>query len=111
MADFKQFGRRLLLGAALYAPLTMAAEKELVILTTFSQAPITALVDDFTQHYPDAEVRVVHRRTQSSLQLLSKSYMKDIDLVLSSSPFLMQELSNEHRLADMSSRVQVPKWL
>ncbi|MDW3189935.1 ABC transporter substrate-binding protein, partial [Vibrio sp. Vb0932] len=64
MADFKQFGRRLLLGAALYAPLTMAAEKELVILTTFSQAPITALVDDFTQHYPDAEVRVVHRRTQ-----------------------------------------------
>ncbi|NMT92392.1 ABC transporter substrate-binding protein, partial [Vibrio alginolyticus] len=50
MADFKQFGRRLLLGAALYAPLTMAAEKELVILTTFSQAPITALVDDFTQH-------------------------------------------------------------
>nr|WP_257977314.1 hypothetical protein [Vibrio parahaemolyticus] len=29
MADFKQFGRRLLLGAALYAPLTMAAEKEL----------------------------------------------------------------------------------
>lgn len=111
MADFMQLGRRLLLGAALYTPLTVAADKELVILTTFSQAPIAALVDDFTQHYPSAEVRVVHRRTQSSLQLLSRNYITDIDLVLSSSPFLMQELSNEHRLADMSSSMQVPKWL
>ncbi len=111
MADLKKLARCLLLGAALYTPLTIAADKELVILTTFSQAPITALVSDFTQQYPDAEVRIVHRRTQSSLQLLSKSYMKDIDLVLSSSPFLMQELSNEHRLVDMSSNVQVPKWL
>ncbi len=116
MFGFQKCWQRFLVGVALYLPLSysslaMAADSELVILTTFSEAPITALVDDFTQHYPDVEVRVIHRRTQSSLQLLSKSYMQDIDLVLSSSPFLMQELANQHRLADMSSRVQVPKWL
>lgn len=116
MFGFLKCWHRLLLGAVLNSPLiysqsAMATDNELVILTTFSQAPITALVDDFKQHYPEAEVRVVHRRTQSSLQLLSKSYMQDIDLVLSSSPFLMQDLVNQHRLTDMSSRVQVPEWL
>ncbi|MCF7483495.1 ABC transporter substrate-binding protein [Vibrio sp. J1-1] len=111
MVGFQKFGLSLLISFALYSPLTKATDNELVILTTFSQAPITALVNDFTQHYPEVAVRVVHRRTQSSLQLLSKSYMKDIDLVLSSSPFLMQELVEQNRLANMPSLVQVPNWL
>ncbi|MFZ6042621.1 ABC transporter substrate-binding protein [Vibrio natriegens] len=111
MVGFHKFGLSLLFCIALYSPLTKATDNELVILTTFSQAPITALVNDFTEHYPQVAVRVVHRRTHSSLQLLSKSYMQDIDLVLSSSPFLMQELANQHRLANMPSLVQVPEWL
>ncbi|CAM2915640.1 ABC transporter substrate-binding protein [Vibrio mytili] len=111
MVSIRNLARLFIFGVALNTPFTLAADNELVILTTFSQAPITALVDDFTQHYPDAEVRVIHRRTQSSLQLLTKSYIQDIDLVLSSSPFVMQELSEQNRLADIPSRIKVPEWL
>ncbi|WP_244896789.1 ABC transporter substrate-binding protein [Vibrio panuliri] len=85
--------------------------RELVILTTFSREPLNALIVHFNQLYPDVEVRLIHRRTQSAIQLLNRRYMQDVDLVLSSSPFLMQKLATHSRLHSISWRTERPVWI
>ncbi|GAB2649100.1 ABC transporter substrate-binding protein [Vibrio panuliri] len=85
--------------------------RELVILTTFSREPLNALIAHFNQLYPDVEVRLIHRRTQSAIQLLNRRYMQDVDLVLSSSPFLMQKLASHSRLKPISWRAERPSWI
>ncbi|MDF4536507.1 ABC transporter substrate-binding protein, partial [Vibrio parahaemolyticus] len=49
-----------------------AAERELVILTTFSREPLLPLVEEFSRRYQGIEVQIIHRRAQSSVQLLNK---------------------------------------
>lgn len=104
--------RTVVLGIALlYALLANAQEKELVILTTFSREPLLPLIDEFSKQYQDVDVQVVHRRAQSSVQMLSKSYIQNIDIVLSSSPYLMQHLAENGRLTTLPERFQAPEWL
>lgn len=104
--------RTVVLGIALLsASLTNAQEKELVILTTFSREPLLPLIDEFSKQYQDVDVQVVHRRAQSSVQMLSKSYIQNIDIVLSSSPYLMQHLAENGRLTTLPERFQAPEWL
>ncbi|WP_171137354.1 ABC transporter substrate-binding protein [Vibrio plantisponsor] len=104
--------RTVVLGIALlYASLASAQEKELVILTTFSREPLLPLIDEFSKQYQDVDVQVVHRRAQSSIQMLSKSYIQNIDIVLSSSPYLMQHLAENGRLTTLPERFQAPEWL
>ena len=104
--------RTVVLGIALlYASLASAQEKELVILTTFSREPLLPLIDEFSKQYQDVDVQVVHRRAQSSVQMLSKSYIQNIDIVLSSSPYLMQHLAENGRLTTLPERFQAPEWL
>lgn len=88
-----------------------AAEKELVILTTFSREPLLPLVEEFSRRYQGIEVQIIHRRAQSSVQLLNKSYIQNIDLVLSSSPYLMQNLAQSGKLAALPEPMQTPEWL
>lgn len=101
----------LVITMALFPALVQAKDNELVILTTFSREPLGALIEEFAKQYPQVEVRLIHRRTQSSIQLLSRSYIQDIDLVLTSSPFLMQELSDHGRLNVLNAATQTPDWL
>ncbi len=104
--------RTVVLGITLLsASLTNAQEKELVILTTFSREPLLPLIDEFSKQYQDVDVQVVHRRAQSSVQMLSKSYIQNIDIVLSSSPYLMQHLAENGRLTTLPERFQAPEWL
>lgn len=104
--------RTVVLGIALLsASLASAQEKELVILTTFSREPLLPLIDEFSKQYQDVDVQVVHRRAQSSVQMLSKSYIQNIDIVLSSSPYLMQHLAENGRLTTLPERFQAPEWL
>jgi len=104
--------RIVLLGVALLpTAMTHAEDKELVILTTFSREPLLPLIDEFSKQYQDVNVQVVHRRAQSSVQMLSKSYIQNIDIVLSSSPYLMQHLAENGRLTKLPERFQVPEWL
>jgi len=84
---------------------------ELVILTTFSREPLSALIEHFNQLYPEVEVRLIHRRTQSAIQLLNRNYIQDVDMVLTSSPFLMQQLANHSRLNKISSHGDRPDWM
>ncbi len=88
-----------------------AAERELVILTTFSREPLLPLVEEFSRRYQGIEVQIIHRRAQSSVQLLNKSYIQNIDLVLSSSPYLMQNLAQSGKLAALPEPMQTPEWL
>ncbi|WP_231893213.1 ABC transporter substrate-binding protein [Vibrio scophthalmi] len=86
-------------------------QDELVILTTFSREPLNALIEQFSQLYPQVEVRLIHRRTQSAIQLLNRSYIQDVDMVLSSSPFLMQQLAEHDRLNVIKWRTSAPQWM
>ncbi|EHE0023130.1 ABC transporter substrate-binding protein [Vibrio cholerae] len=88
-----------------------AAERELVILTTFSREPLLPLVEEFSRRYQGVEVQIIHRRAQSSVQLLNKSYIQNIDLVLSSSPYLMQHLAQSGKLVTLPEPMQTPEWL
>ncbi|KJR21442.1 ABC transporter substrate-binding protein [Vibrio sp. S234-5] len=99
-----------IVGACLLSVSGLAADKEIVVLTTFSKEPLTALTEEFALLHPEAVVRFIHRRSQSSIQLLNKSHMKDIDLVLSSSPFLMQHLLQSQRLAPVLYQEKLPNW-
>ena len=104
--------RTVVLGIALLSvSLANAQDKELVILTTFSREPLLPLIDEFSKQYQDVDVQVVHRRAQSSVQMLSKSYIQNIDIVLSSSPYLMQHLAENGRLTTLPERFQAPEWL
>ncbi|WP_260260627.1 ABC transporter substrate-binding protein [Vibrio intestinalis] len=108
----KQFASAILaIATVLFPAVIQAKDNELVILTTFSREPLGALIEEFGKQYPQVEVRLIHRRTQSSIQLLNRSYIQDIDLVLTSSPFLMQELSNHGRLKVLNAATPTPDWL
>lgn len=101
----------LLLSFGVLPSVTQAAERELVILTTFSREPLLPLVEEFSRRYEGVEVQIIHRRAQSSVQLLNKSYIQNIDLVLSSSPYLMQHLAQSGKLVTLPERMQTPDWL
>tara|TARA_Y100001960_G_C14774913_1_gene882513 strand:+ start:1083 stop:2435 length:1353 start_codon:yes stop_codon:yes gene_type:complete len=97
-----------LLGVSSYA---MASQEQLVILTTFSSEPIAELMFEYKQQNPKVDIKLIHRRTQSAIQLLNKSYIQDVDVVLSSSPFLMEELYKRNQLAKVSYSNEMPDWL
>ncbi|WP_159736874.1 ABC transporter substrate-binding protein [Vibrio atypicus] len=89
----------------------LANKEDLVILTTFSSEPIAELMFAYKQENPKVDIKLIHRRTQSAIQLLNKSYIQDVDVVLSSSPFLMEELHKREQLAEVSMDNELPDWL
>ncbi|KGY14441.1 ABC transporter substrate-binding protein [Vibrio tubiashii] len=100
----------------LVAWLTLASsaavsQEQLVILTTFSSEPIAELMSEYKQQNPKVDIKLIHRRTQSAIQLLNKSYIQDVDVVLSSSPFLMEELYKRKQLAKVAYGNEMPQWL
>lgn len=87
-----------------------AAERELVILTTFSREPLLPLVEEFSRRYQGIEVQIIHRRAVRRAAA-QQSYIQNIDLVLSSSPYLMQNLAQSGKLAALPEPMQTPEWL
>ncbi|MCE0559332.1 ABC transporter substrate-binding protein [Motilimonas sp. E26] len=101
----------MIIGQGIGANYAGANSNELVILTTFSREPLLPLINEFSAQHKNVDIQIVHRRTQSSIQLINKSYNKNIDLVLSSSPFLMQHLTDSSKLAHFDNQAQTPAWL
>ena len=101
----------IMFGTAVGGSYAQASNNQLVILTTFSREPLLPLIEAFSAQHQNVDIQIVHRRTQSSIQLLNKSYHQDIDLVLSSSPFLMQHLADSGKLARFDNQVKTPAWL
>lgn len=85
--------------------------RNLVILTTFSEAPLSSVVDAFQSEHPDISLKIIYRRTTPSLQLLRKSYSQHINLILTSSPFLMQHLLTMGKLQTLPDLYLPPAWL
>ncbi|WP_217534274.1 ABC transporter substrate-binding protein [Vibrio metschnikovii] len=100
----------LILGVIPFSTALQASERKLVILTTFSREPLLPLVEEFNRRYNNVEVQIIHRRSQSSVQLLNRSYINNIDLVLSSSPYLMQHLAQSGKLVILPKYMQTPDW-
>lgn len=88
-----------------------AESDKLVILTTFSKASLTPLVEEFNQRFPETKVHLLYRRTSSIRYLLDRPLIQDVDLVLSSSPFLMKGLSERKHLDQLPEKLQTPTWL
>ncbi|MGC9404405.1 ABC transporter substrate-binding protein [Vibrio genomosp. F10 str. 9ZC157] len=95
----------------LFSSLSFANQEQLVILTTFSSEPMAELIAEYQKHHPLVDIKLIHRRTQSAIQMLNKTYIEDVDVVLSSSPFLMQELNKRNQLATVDFSNEVPDWL
>ncbi len=88
------------------------ADKDgLVILTTFSGEPLAELISEYKTQYPKVDITLIYRKTQSASQLLNKGYIDDIDMVLSSSPYVMQDLVDNRLLSSSSLSLEMPVWL
>jgi phosphoglycerate transport regulatory protein PgtC len=83
----------------------------LVILTTLSEKPLQPILDGFKQKYSTAKVKVIHRRTSTSIKLLNQGYIDDIDVVISTSPFLMNKLNELQLLKAVPAKYNPPAWL
>ncbi|BAJ04041.1 phosphoglycerate transport regulatory protein PgtC, putative [Shewanella violacea DSS12] len=98
----------------LISPLQTMAEpddKTLVILTTLSEKPLQPIIEKFKQQHNDIEIKIIHRRTSTSIKLLNQGYIGDIDLVISTSPFLMNRLIKTKQLKQLDTKYQPPLWL
>ncbi|WHQ23109.2 ABC transporter substrate-binding protein [Edwardsiella anguillarum] len=86
-------------------PLTLQAKRsELVMATTFSPQA-TAYIISRWQHQPGAvPIRTINRTSASLEQLLDNLNDGHIDLVLTSSPMLLQHLQDHHRLAPIDAQ-------
>lgn len=83
---------RLLLLLFILSPTCFATPtNHLILLTTFTEASIAPITNKFQQLYPDSTIKVLHRRADSGVRLLSKND-HDIDLVIGSSPALFLPL-------------------
>lgn len=77
-----------------------APTNQLIILTTFTESSITPVTRKFQQHYPDASIKVLHRKEESGRRLLEKND-HDIDIVISSSHSLFLPLIEQSRLLSL----------
>lgn len=88
-----------------------ADSEKLVILTTFSKPLLLPLLNEFNQRHPDTTVQLLYRRTSSIRHLLDQPFIQDVDLLLSSSPFLMKGISERNHLKKLPRKLQTPEWL
>ncbi|EAS42631.1 ABC transporter substrate-binding protein [Photobacterium profundum] len=96
---------RLLLLLLILSPTCFATPtNHLIILTTFSEASITPVTNKFQQLYPDSTIKILHRRADSGVRLLSKND-HDIDLVISSSPALFLPLVKKGTLKPLPTTI------
>ncbi|PSW04067.1 ABC transporter substrate-binding protein [Photobacterium lipolyticum] len=96
---------RLLLLLLIISPGCIAAPtNHLIILTTFTESAITPITLEFQKQYPDAKIKVLHRRGESGVRLLEKNG-HDIDIVISSSQFTLQPLIEQNKLIELTADI------
>lgn len=100
-----------LFGLLLSAFTATVNAKPLVILTTFSEAPVAGLVADFKQRYPDIEVHVIYRRTAPAIRLLGQNETIGVDLAISSSASFFNTLRERQLLLKPEGFRDIPEWL
>lgn len=101
----------LVIGLIGFSSIVLAGKEQFSILTTFSSEPVNELIAKYKQQNPDADIELIHRRSQSAMQLLNRSYIQGVDVVLSSSPFLFEALDKRDQLASLALEQNPPQWL
>ncbi|OOF35685.1 phosphonate ABC transporter substrate-binding protein [Rodentibacter mrazii] len=97
---------KLLLFILLYwiSPLLLA--NEIVIATTFSPETTEHMVKQWQNNFPNQKVRLINRTSNSLNRLLVQPNIEKVDLVLSSSPFLFQDLQEKGLLLELPKTYQ-----
>ncbi|MEY0267853.1 ABC transporter substrate-binding protein [Morganella morganii] len=98
--------------AALIFSLSAAAKKdELVIATTFSPEATAHIISSWQQQPGAARIRTINRTSAALERLLDTPALEDVDLVVTSSPMLLQHLQEHDRLAELSGLPDVSRRL
>ena len=58
---------------AILLPFTPLHASTLTVLTSFSEAPVKAVIEGFAEQYPGIRIEVIYRRTIPSLRLLTET--------------------------------------
>ncbi|AOF52711.1 phosphonate ABC transporter substrate-binding protein [Rodentibacter caecimuris] len=86
------------------SPLLLA--NEIVIATTFSPETTEHIIKQWQNSFPNQEVRLINRTSNSLKRLLVQPDIEKVDLVLSSSPFLFQDLQEKGLLLELPKTYQ-----
>lgn len=94
----------------------MAKNNELVIATTLSPEATAYIINSWKQETDAIPIRTINRTSASLERLLDTPALENVDLVLTSSPMLLQHLQEHDRLATQqgltaSSQKLVPSSL
>lgn len=86
--------------------------KELLIATSFSPETMSYIQKEWKATYPDKNIRLINRTVSSLERLLTQPNIENVDLVLSSSPFLFDKLQQHQYLLPLSKNLQHnDKWI
>ncbi|MGN5001129.1 ABC transporter substrate-binding protein [Aeromonas sp. 80P] len=106
------FCRRLaLFMGSVLLPFSTLQAASLTVLTSFSEAPVKAVIEGFAEQYPGIRVEVIYRRTIPSLRLLTEADAPQVDIIMSSSPTFFNTLDKAGLLAALPNETMPPKWL
>ncbi|EGT3623737.1 ABC transporter substrate-binding protein [Morganella morganii] len=108
----RRFAACMITAAALIFSLSAAAKKdELVIATTFSPEATAHIISSWQQQPGAARIRTINRTSAALERLLDTPALEDVDLVVTSSPMLLQHLQEHDRLAELSGLPDVSRRL
>ena len=97
----------LLVQVAVYSYQAHAKVDELVVATTLSPEATTYIINSWKAQPDAVPIRTINRTSSSLERLLDTEVLENIDLVLSSSPMLMQHLQQHDRLATLPNIPEV----
>ncbi|MDD0823371.1 ABC transporter substrate-binding protein [Mannheimia sp. AT1] len=90
----------------------LAQAKELLIATSFSPETMNYIQQEWKDIYPDQNIRLINRTVSSLERLLTQPNIENVDLVMSSSPFLFEKLQQQQYLLPLSKNLQHnDKWV
>lgn len=91
----------ILLSLFLLSRPTLAQHGELVMATTFSPGATAWIIQRWQMQPDSVTIRTLNRTSASLEQLLDTSNAENVDLILTSSPMLLQHLQEHQKLAPL----------
>lgn len=88
-----------------------AQSNELVMATTFSPSATVWIIDRWQKEPGSVMIRTLNRTSASLEQLLDTANAENVDLILTSSPMLLQHLQEHQKLAPFSGAPAVSQHL
>lgn len=104
----RRFAASMITAAVLMFSLSATAKPdELVIATTFSPEATAHIISSWQQQPGAVRIRTINRTSAALERLLDTPALEDVDLVVTSSPMLLQHLQEHDRLAELTDLPEV----